>query len=158
MPSRLNSASYLPGPHELNTARTAGGRTGESATMAPTLRSRFGKPSSRRPTPAVTALSTVEWHSAHVIPRLLMCRSAVTTASTPTTASRRSSSTVVAGLVRSALPRNPGGSRSASTLSPTASAVTGDTAVSTTWFRRSVSEEHTSELQSLAYLVCRLLL
>src|SRR5205809_4512064 len=68
-----------------------------------------------------------------------MCWSAVTSASSPTTASRRSSSTVVAGLVRSALARNPGGSRSASTLSPTASAVTGDTAVSTTWFRRSVS-------------------
>src|SRR2546425_2194182 len=68
-----------------------------------------------------------------------MCGPAVTSASTPTTASRRSSSTVVAGLVRSALAKNPGGSRSASTLSPTASAVAGDTAASTTWFRCSVS-------------------
>ena len=60
MPSRLNSASYFPGPHELKTAFTAAGSAGESATMAPTLRSRFGKPSTRRPTPAVTELSTVE--------------------------------------------------------------------------------------------------
>ena len=73
------------------------------------------------------------------MPRLLMCLSAVTSASTPTTASRRNSSTVVAGLVRSALARNPGGNRSASTLSPTARAVAGETAASITAFRRSVS-------------------
>src|SRR6059058_3136274 len=91
MPSRLNSASYFPGPHELNTALTVAGRTGERATIVPTFKSRFGSPSSRRPTPGATELSTVEWHRAHVMPSRLMCRSAVTWASTPTTASRRSS-------------------------------------------------------------------
>src|SRR5437773_460297 len=135
MPSRLNSASYLPGPHELSTALTAGGRTGERATIAPTFRSRFGSPSSRRPTPGATELSTVEWHRAHVMPSRLMCRSAVTWASTPTTASRRSRSTVVAALVRSAPARKPGGSGAASTLRPSASAVAGDTPVSITSFK-----------------------
>src|SRR6266513_1205035 len=144
MPSRLTSASYFPGPHELNTALTAGGRTGERARIAPTFRSRFGSPSSRRPTPGATELSTVEWHRAHVMPSRLMCRSAVTWASTPTTASRRSSSTVVAALVRSAPARKPGGSGAASTLRPSASAVAGDTPVSITSFKCSVSVQNGS--------------
>src|SRR6266704_5304320 len=144
MPSRLNSASYFPGPHELNTALTAAGRTGERATIAPTFKSRFGSPSSRRPTPGATELSTVDGHKAHVMPSRWMCRSAVTWASTPTTAYRRSSSTVVAGLVRSAPASKPGGSRAASTLRPTASAVAGDTPVSITWFKCSVSVQNGS--------------
>src|SRR3989442_700220 len=55
--------------------------------MAPTFRSRFGQPSSRRPTPGATALSTVEWQSAHVIPSCTIRPAAVTFAFTPTTAS-----------------------------------------------------------------------
>src|SRR5207248_11671226 len=55
-----------------------------------------------------------------------------------------SSSTVVAGLVRSAAARKPGGSRVASTLRPTASAVTGDTPVSITAFKCSVSVQNGS--------------
>src|SRR6266700_6440744 len=78
------------------------------------------------------------------MPSRWMCRSAVTWASTPTTASRRSNSTVVAGLVRSAPARKPGGSRAASTLRPTASAVAGDTPVSITWFKCSVSVQNGS--------------
>src|SRR3989442_766036 len=78
------------------------------------------------------------------MPSRWMCRSAVTWASTPTTASRRSSSTVVAGLVRSAPARKPGGRRAASTLRPTASAVAGDTPVSITWFKCSVSVQNGS--------------
>ena len=39
--------------------------------MAPTFRSRFGHPSSRLPMPVVNELSTVEWHSAHVMPTLV---------------------------------------------------------------------------------------
>src|SRR2546430_12677361 len=35
----FRSASYFPGPQELNTALTAADKAGESATIAPTLRS-----------------------------------------------------------------------------------------------------------------------
>jgi hypothetical protein len=33
--------------------------------IAPTFKSRFGQPSRRRPMPAATLSSTVEWHNAH---------------------------------------------------------------------------------------------
>ncbi len=36
--------------------------------MAPTLRSRLAQPSSRCPIPGAKELSTVEWHTAQVIP------------------------------------------------------------------------------------------
>ena len=52
LPSMLKRGSYLPGPHEPYTVFCAGVSAGESATIAPTLRSRFGQPSSRCPMPA----------------------------------------------------------------------------------------------------------
>ena len=47
---------------------TNGVSLGAIATMAPTLRSRFGQPSSRLPMPLVSASFTVEWQSAQVMP------------------------------------------------------------------------------------------
>ena len=68
-------ASNFPGPHAASTARAVASLTpsnastalksGASATIAPTLRSRFAQPSSRWPIPCARELSTVEWHSAH---------------------------------------------------------------------------------------------
>ena len=99
--------------------------------IAPGSRSRLGQPSSREPIPAATLLFTVEWQSAQVMPTavrvslpLIVC----TVPLRPTTAPSLSSATVVAGSVRSAVSRVPGGKTSASTLRPTASAVCGLTA------------------------------
>ena len=75
-------------------------RFGASATIAPTFRSRFGQPSSRRPMPLTKESSTVEWHSAHVMPIEVTLLSSSSTAFTPTTASARSNSRVVSGLSR----------------------------------------------------------
>ena len=43
-------------------------RFGASVTIAPTFRSRFGKPSSRLPMPRANELSTVERQKAHWMP------------------------------------------------------------------------------------------
>src|SRR2546425_9694706 len=64
-------------------------------------------------------------------------------------------------LFRSVTSRIPAPSRSASSRSPPPPTATGGTSGSSTTSRTALasrSEEHTSELQSLAYLVCRLLL
>ena len=50
---------------------SAAGTAGDSAMIAPRLRSRFGQPSSRLPMPGGKELSTVEWHNAQVVPTLL---------------------------------------------------------------------------------------
>ena len=70
LPSMNSSASNLPGPQEARTFLTVstsvpsrsaiGLRLGDSETIAPTLRSRLGQPSSRRPIPLANELSTVE--------------------------------------------------------------------------------------------------
>src|SRR4051794_8025107 len=77
--------SYLPGPHVLNSALVAASSAGDRATIAPTLRSVFAHPSSRRPMPFASELSTDEWHSAHVIPTLVSCPPLLTVPRTPTT-------------------------------------------------------------------------
>ena len=69
---------------------------------------------------------------------------ASTVAWRPTTAFILSSATVVAGLLRSTFSRIPAGSTSASTLSPTLSAVVGSTLFSTTSCRRSLSVQSCS--------------
>src|SRR5215208_7691975 len=68
IPSTLKRGSNRPDPHELYTAFCALARAGDNAIMAPGFKSRLDQPSSRLPTPAATALSTVEWQMAHVIP------------------------------------------------------------------------------------------
>src|SRR3954471_4284383 len=78
LPSRNSSASNLPGPHAARTFLTVaastpsrsvtGLRFGASETIAPTWRSRLGRPSRRPPTPGATESLTVEWHTAHVRP------------------------------------------------------------------------------------------
>ncbi len=98
--------------------------------IAPTSRSRFGQPSSRRPMPAANELSTVEWQSAQVIPTRVRVWLASTSPTTPNTAPSSRSATVVAGSSRSTVPaarasRNAAGSASTSTLRPTESAVAG---------------------------------
>ncbi len=85
-------------------SRSANGwRFGAIATTAPTLRSRFGQPSRRLPMPFAKESSTVEWHSAHVMPTLVIL-SPSNTPFTPTTALARSSSSVVSGLSRLTAP------------------------------------------------------
>ena len=78
------------------------------------------------------------------MPSRVMWLSASTVAWMPTTAFILSSATVVAGLLRSTFSRIPGGNTSASTLSPTLSAVVGSTLFSTTSCRRSVSVQNCS--------------
>ena len=63
--------SYLPGPQALNSALVAASSAGERATIAPTFRSVFAHPSSRRPIPVANELSTEEWQSAQVMPTLV---------------------------------------------------------------------------------------
>src|SRR3954468_4766385 len=114
-PSTFSSASYLPGPQLARTFftvgtstpnwSTTGCRLGASETMAPTLRSRFGHPSSRLPMPGANELSTVEWQNAQVIPIDVRCRPELSKYPfTPTTAFSFNSVTVVAGSSRFTLP------------------------------------------------------
>src|SRR3989337_300755 len=67
-PSRLKRGSYRPGPHELYTAFWPAESAGESARIAPGLRSELGQPSSREPIPGEKELFTVEWQRAQVVP------------------------------------------------------------------------------------------
>src|SRR3954447_25851261 len=143
LPSRNSSASNLPGPHAARTfltvstsvpSRSATGlRLGDNPTIAPTLRSRLGQPSNRRPMPLVNESSTVEWQTAQVMPTdVRRLPSPETWPRTPTTALSLSSASVVAGSLRSTLPAlialtTDLGSLEESTLSPTLSAVFGDT-------------------------------
>ena len=120
--------------------------------MAPTFRSRFGQPSFLCPMPLENELSTVEWHSAHVMPsrvRLSLPFTLVTVPTRPTTAFSLSKVTVVAGSLRSTLPAliaaaTSGGMASASTLSPTERAVVGLTDFWTTSCMRAVSVQNCS--------------
>ena len=136
-PSTLWRGSNLPAPQELRVTFVAASRAGDRAMMAPGLRSRLGQPSSRLPMPGANELSTVEWHSAQVMPTRVSVSTPLTVSTVPlrpTTAFSFSNVTVVAGLFRSTLPfwmpwTTAAGKASASTLSPTESAVTGSTAV-----------------------------
>ena len=115
--------------------------------MAPGFRLRLGRPSRRWPMPGITESSTVEWHSAQVMPtrtRVSLPSLETTVPLTPTTALSFSSAIVVAGLFRSAVFRIPGGSASASTLRPTESAVVGSTAFAIVSCRRRVSVQNGS--------------
>ena len=97
--------------------------------------------------PGANELSTVEWHSAQVVPTRVSVSCPLTVSTVPfrpTTALSLSSATVVAGSVRLMLPfwmpaTTAGGSASASTFNPTASAVVGSTAVRITSWMRKVS-------------------
>src|SRR5436190_16889870 len=101
LPSTLNRGSYLPGPHDVYTARCAAVGAGESAMIAPTFRSRLGHPSRRFPMPGANELSTVEWQIAQVIPSLVTpVPAALGVALMPMTALRPRSATVVFGSVR----------------------------------------------------------
>src|SRR6185312_4815354 len=139
-PSRKSSASNLPGPQAARTFLTVaastprrsvtGLRFGAAETIAPTLRSRLGQPSRRRPTPGATELFTVEWQTAHVRPMELIEPLFVKWPLTPTTALRLMSARVVAGELRSTLPALSAlstdfGSASESTFRPSESAVFG---------------------------------
>src|SRR6266545_164193 len=129
-PSRLNRGSYFPGPQELKTALVGASSAGDRATMAPTLRSRLGQPSSRLPTPGAKELSTVEWHRAQVMPSRISVSVPPTVSTvplTPTTALSFSRATVVAGSVRLTVPdwmpaTTAAGRASESTFRPTAKA------------------------------------
>ena len=115
--------------------------------IAPGLRVRLGRPSSRLPIPGATESSTVEWHSAQVIPTRISVSlpSLVTTVPfRPTMASSLSRATVVAGLLRSAVLRIPGGNASASTFNPTERAVVGSTDFAIASCRRRVSVQKVS--------------
>src|SRR3546814_8326172 len=59
-PSTFQRGSYLPGPHELSCAFCASESAGDSAMIAPGLRSRLGQPSRRCPMPGENESSTVE--------------------------------------------------------------------------------------------------
>ena len=97
--------------------------------------------------PGANESSTVEWHSAQVMPTRVSVSAPLTVSTVPfrpTTAFSLSSATVVAGLRQvDAAVRMPattaGGSASASTFRPTDSAVVGSTAVAMTSCMRSVS-------------------
>src|SRR5205807_1098943 len=147
--SWFQCASYLPGPHDVSTACTAGAcNAGESDRISPGLRSRFGQPSSRRPMPGASELSTVAWHRAHVTPKRVILLVASTLACTPTTAFSASRATVVAGSSRLTCPAlscdtSAAGSASTSTLRPTPSAVLG-LMPCTTWCILSVSVQNAS--------------
>ena len=115
--------------------------------MAPGLRLVLGRPSSRRPIPGITESSTVEWHSAQVMPTRVSTSLPsfdTTVPFTPTTAFSLSRATVVAGFFRSADLRRPGGRASASTFSPTDRAVVGSTAFAMTSWSRRVSVQNVS--------------
>src|SRR5688572_2917212 len=58
----------MPGPHVRNSAFVASSSAGDSATIAPTFRSFAAHPSRRLPMPGANESSTVEWHSAQVMP------------------------------------------------------------------------------------------
>ena len=87
LPSRSSSASNFPAPRppapsSRSPRRPAAGwsngdRSGASEMIAPTLRSRFGQPSSRLPMPGANESSTVEWQSAHWMPDRRAARRAV---------------------------------------------------------------------------------
>ena len=84
-------------------AFVAASTAGDSAMIAPGLRSRLGQPSSRLPMPGANELSTVEWHSAQVMPTRVSGSTPLTVSTVPlrpTTASSFSRATVVAGLRR----------------------------------------------------------
>src|SRR5688500_12920785 len=128
--------SYFPGPHWRNSVLSSAPMTGEAATIAPTFKSTLAHPSIRRPMLGANESSTDEWHSAHVIPRLVSWP-AFTVPLTPTTASRRMSSTVTAGSSRfTSSARSAAmidsGSASTSIFSPRPSASTGFSCC-TTW-------------------------
>ena len=53
--------------------RRRAARSGQSAMIAPTSRSRAAQPSRRRPMPGASESSTVEWHSAQVMPTQRNC-------------------------------------------------------------------------------------
>src|SRR5690349_11853089 len=130
-------------------ALAAAGSAGDRATMAPTLRSWLGQPSSRWPMPGANELSTVEWQSAQVMPTLVRVLLASTWPMTPTTAPSLSKVTVVAGSSRLTCPAcsaawTDAGSVSRSTLSPTESAVLGLTLLRITSCRRRVSVQKLS--------------
>ena len=73
-------------PRRRRAGRRRGGRLGASAMIAPTSRSRFAQPSSRRPMPGAKESSTVEWQSAHWMPIERGCPSPSKKPVTPTTA------------------------------------------------------------------------
>src|SRR3954453_15079068 len=140
LPSMNSSASNLPGPHDARTFLTVarstpsrsvtGLRFGAAEMIAPTLRSRFGQPSRRWPTPGATELLTVEWQTAQVSPIEVIRPEREKCPLTPTTALSLMSARVVAGESRftlpafSALSTDPG-SALASTFRPSDRAVFG---------------------------------
>src|SRR5262249_19201013 len=97
----------------------------------PTLSVRLGQPSRRRPIPVAIESSTVEWHSAQVMPTVARWLfGPVTLPITPMTALSFSSSIVTAGSSRFTCPAwmaliTSGGSASESTFRPTDNAVFG---------------------------------
>src|SRR5471030_958475 len=133
MPSSLKRGSYLPLPQELNTAFVGASKAGDSAMIAPGLRSRLGQPSSRLPMPGENELSTVEWHRAQVVPTCVSVSTPPMVSTVPwrpTTAFSFSNAIVVAGLVKLIvlfwIPcTTAAGNASESTLRPTANAVVG---------------------------------
>jgi hypothetical protein len=74
---------------------------GASEMIVPTLRSRFGQPSRRRPIPGANESSTVEWQTAQVIPTELSVPSLLKKPLRPTTAFSLRRASVVAGSSRS---------------------------------------------------------
>src|SRR5262252_5001321 len=128
-------ASNLPGPQLWNGVLST--TAGDRETMAPTFSVRLGQPSSRRPIPVVTESSTVEWHSAQVMPKVARWLfGPVTLPITPTTALSFSNWSVTAGSSRFTCPAwmaliTAAGSASESTFNPTARAVRGLTSLMT---------------------------
>src|SRR5713101_4669549 len=166
-PSRFSSASNFPGPQLASTLRTVASstprsfvkneRSAESEMMAPTFRSRFGQPSRRCPIPGANELSTVEWHSAHWMPRVRRPPFPSENPVTPRTAFEVKRATVTAGSSRFTLPTLSASivaldRASTSTLSPTESAALGLTpgptppswAPSMVWCSRSVPPQKSS--------------
>jgi hypothetical protein len=147
----------------LNAALVAASSAGDNATIAPTLRSRFGQPSSLLPIPGANELSTVEWQSAQVMPTRVSVSTPLTVVTVPfnpTTASSFNSAIVVAGLRRSIEPfwipvTTAGGSASASTFNPTDNAVVGSTAMATTSCIFSVSLHFASSPKVSKRKICR---
>src|SRR3954451_10734871 len=98
--------------------------------IAPTLRSRFGQPSWRWPTPGATELLTVEWQTAQVSPIEVIRPEREKCPLTPTTALSLMRARVVAGESRFTLPAFSAlstecGSALASTFRPSDRAVFG---------------------------------
>src|SRR5205814_7243529 len=97
---------------------------------APTLRSLLGHASKRLPTPGINELSTVEWHTAQVIPILDKLPSLAKVPFKPTTEFNLNNSMVDLGSSSFISPdfifaTTSAGSASASTFKPTARAVCG---------------------------------